>query len=65
MVKVLKSYENSTKDYIESFYSVAGNSILHWRTQYEGEKQEINELCTNKNQIRELRDFLTTILGDK
>ena len=57
MVKVLKSWENYDKTYMESFYSLAGNSILHFRTQYKGELQEINELCTNKKQIRELRDF--------
>ena len=64
MVKVLKNWENSDNTYMESFYSVAGNSILHFRTQYKEEKQEINELCTNQNQIRELRDFLNTILDD-
>jgi len=64
MVKVLKNWENSDKTYMESFYSIAGNSILHFRTQYKGEEQEINELCTNQNQIRELRDFLNTVLGD-
>ena len=63
MVKVLKSWESKDNNYIESFYSIAGNSILHWRTQYKGEAQEINELCTNKKQIIELRDFLNTILG--
>ena len=64
MVKVLKMFETTHSDlkYIESFYSVAGNSILHWRTQYEGEDVEINELCTNKDQIKQLRDFLNTIL---
>jgi len=65
MVKVLKSWENDDKNYMESFYSLAGNSILHWRTQHKGEPQEINELCTDQNQIRALRDFLNTILGDK
>lgn len=64
MVKVLKSWETSDNTYMESFYSLAGNSILHFRTQYKGEEQEINELCTNQEQIRGLRDFLNTILGD-
>ena len=65
MVKVLKAWENNDKTYMESFYSLAGNSILHFRTQYKGEPQEIIELCTNQNQIRALRDLLNTILGDK
>ncbi len=64
MVKVLKIWENNDKTYMESFYTVAGNSILHFRTQYEGEKQEINELCTSIEQIRKLRDFLNIVLGD-
>ena len=64
MVKVLKAWENNDKTYMESFYSLAGNSILHWRTQYKGAEQEINELCNTKAQIRELRDFLNTILED-
>ena len=55
-------FESMDKDYIESFYSVAGNSILHWRPHFKGDEQEIYELCTNKNQIRKLRDFLTTLL---
>ena len=65
MVKVLKSWENKDNTYMESFYSLAGNSILHFRTQHAGEEQEINELCTNQKQIKELRDFLNTVLGDK
>ena len=64
MVKVLKMFESIDHDYIESLYSVAGNSILHFRTQYLGDDQEIHELCTNKDQIRKLRDFLNTILGE-
>ena len=65
MVKVLLSWENEDKTYMESMYSVAGNSILHWRTQYSGEEQQITELCTSVDQIRKLRDFLNTVLGDK
>jgi len=62
MVKVLKMFETPDKDYMESFYSVAGNSILHFRTQYVDNPQEIYELCTNKDQVRKLRDFLNTML---
>ena len=64
MVKVLKTWENDDKTYIESFYTIAGNSILHFRTQYAGEEQEINEICTSVDQIRKLRDFLNTVLKE-
>lgn len=64
MVKVLKMFETINKDYMESFYSIAGNSILQFRTQVKGDEREYYELCTTKDQIRELRDFLNMMLGD-
>lgn len=64
MVKVLKMFETPDKDYMESFYSVAGNSILHFRTQRINDTQDIYELCTTKEQVRELRDFLNQMLGE-
>lgn len=56
MVKVLKSWENTDKTYMESFYSIAGNSILHWRTQYKGEEQEIKRIIESYSSIIDLEE---------
>lgn len=64
MVKVLKMFETEDSQYIEAFYSLMGGSLLQFRTFKRDGEIDIEEPCTSKEQIRELRDFLNTMLGE-
>ena len=69
MVKTIITYQNQDKDWLEYFTYIKYAELLHYHVVSGNEDTEdhtLNEVCTSKEQIIELRDFLNSLdLGDK
>jgi len=62
MVRVLKTYEAPDKEWIEALMYWPSAEIMQYRIYRRDKDIECNEITTNMEQLRNVRDYLNEIL---